>query len=315
MAGESLFIAGNASFAKVGLPMTVETITFLDRKFRPRLPAYLKQAIPQGRAFNNVMESIREFRLNTVCEEAKCPNRTHCYARGTLTFQILGSVCTRACGFCAETFGKPTTGFDPSEAGRVVEAARRLNLRHVVITSPARDDMDDDGAGAFAAVVNAFHRELPQVTVEILTPDFRGKEDCLQTVFGSRPHVFNHNIETVRRLTPRVRNRATYDRTLFVLKRATEAGLNAKSGIMLGHGETREELRETFRDLRSSGVQMLTLGQYLAPSPRHLPVVRFYEPAEFDDLKAEALQCGFLDVAAGPLVRSSYHADESIKNL
>ena len=293
----------------------IETVNFLDRKFRPRLPAYLKQAVPNGRAFSNVMDSIREFKLNTVCEEAKCPNRTHCYSRGTLTFQILGSVCTRACGFCAETFGKPESGFDATEAERVVEAARRLKLKHVVITSPARDDMDDDGAGAFAAVVERFRAELPAVTVEILTPDFRDRQECLDIVFASRPHVFNHNIETVRRLTPKVRNKATYDRTLRVLAKAHQAGLVAKSGIMVGHGEEHDELLETFRDLAASGVRLVTIGQYLAPSPRHLPVVRFYSPEEFDGLRREALQCGFLDVAAGPLVRSSYHADESIKNL
>ena len=293
----------------------IETVNFLDRKFRPRLPDYLKQSVPNGRAFSNVMDSIREFKLNTVCEEAKCPNRTHCYSRGTLTFQILGSICTRACGFCAETFGHPTEGADPLEPARVVEAARRLSLRHVVITSPARDDMDDDGAGQFAAVVERFRSELPSVTVEILTPDFRGRQECLDVVFASRPHVFNHNIETVRRLTPRVRNRATYDRTLEVLSKASAAGLTAKSGVMVGHGETRDELLETFSDVRSTGARLLTIGQYLPPSPRHLPVDRYYTPEEFDDLRREALQCGFLDVAAGPLVRSSYHADESIKNL
>ncbi len=292
----------------------IETINFLDRKFRPRLPSYLKQSVPKGSAFGSVMGSIKEFKLNTVCEEAKCPNRTHCYERGTLTFQILGSICTRACGFCAETFGKPTDAQDPTEPLRVVEAARRLSLKHVVITSPARDDMDDDGAGAFAAVVNAFHENLPNVTVEILTPDFRDRQECLETVFASRPHVFNHNIETVRRLTPKVRNRATYDRTLTVLGKAAKAGLVTKSGIMLGHGETHEELLETFRDLRAANVGMLTMGQYLPPSPRHLPVHRFYEPHEFDALKAEALEYGFVDVASGPLVRSSYHADESAAN-
>lgn len=291
-----------------------ETINFLDRKFRPRLPSYLKQTVPQGSAFGTVMNSIKEFGLNTVCEEAKCPNRTHCYARGTLTFQILGDVCTRACGFCAETFGKPPNGADATEPRRVVEAARRLNLRHVVITSPARDDMPDDGASQFAAVISAFREHLPSVTVEILTPDFRDRDECLSVVFASRPDVFNHNIETVRRLSPRVRNRATYDRTLSVLAKAARAGLVTKSGIMVGHGETRDELLETFRDLRSADVGMLTLGQYLPPSPRHLPVHRFYAPDEFDALRQEALQCGFVDVAAGPLVRSSYHADESAAN-
>ncbi len=292
-----------------------DRVQFHDRPFRPRLPDYLKQTVPHGSAFAAVRDSIKEFKLNTVCEEAKCPNRTHCYARGTLTFQILGDTCTRSCGFCAEKFGRPSGLIDTAEPARVVEAARKLNLKHVVITSPARDDMKDDGAGQFAEVVNLFHRELPNVTVEILTPDFQGKQDCLDLVFASRPHIFNHNIETVRRLTPKVRSKATYDRTLGVLKRAAAAGLTTKSGVMVGHGETRPELIETFRDLISIQCKMLTLGQYLPPSPHHLPVDRFYSPEEFDALREEALQCGFVDVAAGPLVRSSYHADESARNL
>jgi len=285
-------------------------ISVENRSFRPRLPDFLKQSVPSGAAFKGVTDAIADLKLNTVCEEAKCPNRTHCYSRGTLTFQILGRVCTRACGFCAETFGKPATGADAEEPMRVVEAARRLNLKHVVITSPARDDMDDDGAEHFARTVRLFRERLPAVTVEILTPDFRAKPECLATVFASKPDIFNHNIETVRRLSPRVRNKATYDRTLFVLGEAAKAGLRTKSGVMVGHGESEDELHETFRDLRAANCQMLTLGQYLPPSPRHLPLVRFYTPEEFDRLRQEALQCGFADVAAGPLVRSSYHADE-----
>ena len=281
--------------------------------FRPRLPDYLKQSVPSGTAFHSIQEAIREFRLNTVCEEAKCPNRTHCYGRGTLTFQILGDTCTRSCGFCAEKFGRPQEGPDPTEPKRVVEAARKLGLKHVVITSPARDDLFDDGAGQFALVVKEFRKELPEVTVEILTPDFRARPECLKLVFEARPDIFNHNIETVRRLTPKVRNKATYDRTLFVLKSARQAGLRTKSGFMLGHGETKAEIRETFRDLKNVGCRMLTIGQYLPPSPHHLPVQRFYTPQEFDELREEALQYGFENVASGPLVRSSYHADEAIK--
>ena len=288
-----------------------DRITFEGRTFRPRLPDYLKQSVPKGAAFHGVQSAIRDLKLNTVCEEAKCPNRTHCYERGTLTFQILGDVCTRACGFCAETFGRPAQGADPLEPRRLVEAARRLGLRHVVITSPARDDMPDDGAGQFAAVVRAFRKDLPDVTVEVLTPDFQGKPESLAAVFEARPDIFNHNIETVRRLTPRVRNRATYDRSLAVLRSAFKAGLTAKSGIMVGHGETREELLQAFQDLRDNGCSMVTIGQYLPPSGRHLPVVRFYRPEEFDSLRDEALQYGFVDAAAGPLVRSSYHADVS----
>lgn len=284
-------------------------------RFRTRLPSFLKQEIPSGPAFVGVQGAISDFKLNTVCEEAKCPNRTHCYSRGTLTFQILGRICTRACGFCAEQFGKPSSLIDSEEPKRVVEATRRLKLKHVVITSPARDDMDDDGAGQFVDVVGLFRKELPHVTVEILTPDFRGRIECLDKVFASRPDIFNHNIETSRRLTPKIRNKATYDRTLFVLKRAREAGLVTKSGIMVGHGETKEEILETFRDLRSVDCQMLTLGQYLPPSPRHLPLHRYYTPAEFDELRQEGLQYGFVDVAAGPLVRSSYHADELLNKI
>lgn len=282
--------------------------------FRPRLPSYLKQSVPQGTAFHAVQSAIAEFNLNTVCEEAKCPNRTHCYARGTLTFQILGDTCTRSCGFCAEKFGRPQAGPDPSEPERVVEAARKLALRHIVITSPARDDLEDDGAGQFAAVIRLFRQELPDVTVEVLTPDMRGREECLSIVFEARPDIFNHNIETVRRLTPRVRSKATYDRTLTVLKLAAQSNLRVKSGVMVGHGESREELLETFQDLRAAGCVLLTIGQYLPPSPHHLPLARYYLPDEFDALKEEALQCGFTDVAAGPLVRSSYYADQFVKS-
>lgn len=280
--------------------------------FRPRLPSFLKQPIPHGEKFTAVQASISAFKLKTVCEEAKCPNRTHCYGRGTLTFQILGDVCTRACGFCGEKFGRPPAP-DPAEPRRVVEAARRLGLRHAVITSPARDDMEDDGAGAFAEVVRLFRSDLPNVTVEILTPDFRGRPECLAVVFDSRPHVFNHNIETVQRLTPKVRSKATYDRTLDVLRRASEYGLRTKSGFMVGHGETPEEIHETMTDLRRAGVELLTVGQYLPPSSHHLPLQKVYLPDEFNAIRQEALTLGFTDAATGPLVRSSFHAEEMVK--
>ncbi|MFN0118335.1 MAG: lipoyl synthase [Elusimicrobiota bacterium] len=293
--------------------MNQDKIIVEGRPFRPRLPSYLKQPIPQGPEFQNVTKAIQEFKLNTVCEEAKCPNRTHCYARGTLTFQILGDVCTRSCGFCAETFGRPSGPIDSSEPQRVVDAALKLNLKHVVITSPARDDLKDDGASQFCAVIQKLRQEAPHITVEILTPDFQGKADCLKIVFEAKPDIFNHNIETIRRLTPKVRSKATYERTLFVLKSAKEAGLTTKSGVMVGHGETETELFETFQDLRNVGCDMLTLGQYLPPSVRHLPVMKFYTPEDFFALREKALALGFKNVAAGPLVRSSYHADEGIE--
>lgn len=291
-----------------------ESIVVEKRRFRPRLPSFLKQTVPVGPAFDAVRTEIAGKRLKTVCEEAKCPNRTHCYARGTLTFQILGAVCTRSCGFCAETFGRPGA-VDPGENARVVETSKRLGLKHVVVTSPARDDLADQGAGAFADLVARFRRELPAVTIELLTPDFQGRPDLLDTVFAARPDVFNHNVETVRRLTPKVRSRATYDRSLSALRRAADAGLVSKSGLMVGHGETASELTDTFDDLAAAGVSLVTIGQYLPPSPRHLPLVRIYEPREFETLREEAMRRGFRDVAAGPLVRSSYYADRAAATL
>jgi len=278
--------------------------------FRPRLPDFLKQKVPQGPLFNSAKSAIKEYELSTVCAEAKCPNRTHCFERGTLTFQILGSVCTRSCGFCAEKFGRPLPP-NPGEAQKIVAAAEKLKLRHAVITSPARDDLADGGARQFAQIVKLFRKELPQVTIEILTPDFGGNIDSLQIVFESRPDIFNHNVETVRRLAPKVRSKALYNRTLFVLEKAAAFGLTVKSGFMVGHGEDRAELRETMKDLLGAGCQMLTIGQYLPPSPHHLPLQRIYTPDEFNSLKTEALKFGFIDVASGPLVRSSYHADEA----
>ncbi len=278
--------------------------------WRPRLPAYLKQTVPSGAAFAALQEELARTNFPTVCEEAKCPNRTDCWARGTLTFQILGAVCTRRCSFCAETTGRPGA-IDPSEPEKLAEAAAKLKLKHVVITSPARDDLDDQGAGAFAASIAALRRRLPSVTVEVLTPDFQGRPDLLKIVFDAQPDVFNHNLETVRRLTPSVRGRATYDRSLFVLESAARAGLPPKSGLMVGLGETEEELLQAFRDLNARGVKALTVGQYLPPSPLHHPVSRFYSPEEFDSLRKIAAPY-FEKAMIGPLVRSSYHADEMI---
>ena len=280
--------------------------------FRPRLPAHLKRSVPSGETYDRLQAALRASELPTVCEEARCPNRTECWARGTLTFQILGAVCTRRCAFCAETTGRPGA-VDPREPAKLVEAARRLALRHVVITSPARDDLDDQGAGHFVACVEALRRDLPAVTVEVLVPDFQGRVDLLERVFRSRPDVFNHNLETVRRLTPRVRARATYDRTLSVLAAAAGAGLHVKSGLMVGLGETSEELDEAFRDLSGAGVRSLTVGQYLPPSSDHHPVDRFYSLPEFEELRRRAAPL-FEKAMVGPLVRSSYHADDMVNS-
>lgn len=278
--------------------------------WRPRLPDHLKRPVPSGDVFSRLKEELARGGFPTVCEEALCPNRTDCWARGTLTFQILGAICTRRCSFCAEATGKPLAA-DPAEPERLAAAAVRLKLRHVVVTAPARDDLPDQGAGQFAACVRALRRSAPGATVETLIPDFQGRPDLLEILFRERPDVLNHNLETVRRLTPRVRSRATYDRSLDVLAAAAAAGLAAKSGVMVGLGETRAELSEAFRDLKSRGVTHLTVGQYLPPSPKHHPVERFYALSEFDDIRREA-QGLFDRVMAGPLVRSSYHADEMV---
>ena len=275
------------------------------------MPPWLSQKIPEGEDFFRISEYIAAEKIHTVCQEAKCPNRTECWARGTLTFQILGDVCTRACGFCAEKRGRPDFR-DPHEPARVVQAAKALGLRHVVITAPARDDMPDGGSQQFAATIRELRSALPNTTVEVLVPDFQENARSLQTVFDARPDVFNHNIETVRRLTPRVRSRATYERSLRVLKKAGEAGLKTKSGLMVGLGETREEIDRTLQDLRQARVRLLTIGQYLPPSNKHLPLDRYYTPQEFEDIRRDALALGFEQAASGPLVRSSYHADEMI---
>lgn len=276
---------------------------------RPRLPGFMKGAIPSGERLFRVRDVLHDTALPTVCEQALCPNRTDCWARGTLAFQILGSVCTRRCSFCAETTGRPGA-VNPAEPDLLVDAVRRLNLKHVVITSPARDDLDDQGSSAFASCVRALRTAMPTVTIETLTPDFQGRPDLLAIVFTARPDIFNHNIETVRRLTPSVRARATYDRSLDVLRQAGAAGLTTKSGLMVGLGEEWDEVESALRDLAEAGVRAVTIGQYLAPSPEHHPVHRYYTPDDFSRLRDGAKRL-FKMVQAGPLVRSSYHADDS----
>jgi lipoic acid synthetase len=279
--------------------------------WRPRLPAHLKQQVPSGATLAAVQKTLAAASLPTVCEEAKCPNRTDCWARGTLTFQILGSVCTRRCGFCAETTGKPLP-VNPFEAEQLARAAVALNLKHVVITSPARDDLPDQGSDQFAAAIFHLRQKAPAATVEVLIPDFQGRADLLKRVFAAKPDILNHNLETVRRLTPRVRARATYDRSLDVLKQAAAAGLAAKSGLMVGLGETMEEIFEAFDDLARHNVSLVTVGQYLPPSPAHLPVDKFYSLEEFAAVRKHA-ESIFKKAMVGPLVRSSYHADEMVR--
>ncbi len=281
---------------------------------RRRLPPWLKRPVPVAEALVQTRQLINGLRLNTVCVEARCPNLTECWSRHTATFMILGEKCTRRCRFCAVTTARPDPP-DPHEPARLAEAAAHLRLRHVVITSVARDDLDDEGAGHFAACVTAVQARLPGVSVEVLVPDFHARPACVQAVADARPQVFNHNVETVPRLHKPVRPQAKYPRSLETLRLAKAAcpELATKSGVMVGLGETLDELDQVFRDLRSVGCDLLTIGQYLKPSgadtTAHLPVERYYTPAEFETLGARAKELGFVGVASGPFVRSSYFAE------
>lgn len=279
---------------------------------RPRLPEWLRLRLPDSESYGRTRALLAELNLHTVCESAKCPNHWECWSRGTATFMIAGDRCTRACGFCAVTTARPLP-LDPDEPARVAEAAHRLKLHHVVITAVARDDLADGGAEHFRRTIEAVRARLPGAVIEVLVPDFNDRDEAIDTVLAARPHIFNHNLETVRRLTPRVRSRATYERSLSVLRKARARGgprLYTKSGLMLGLGETEAELLEALRDLRAAGCELLTMGQYLQPTLRHLPVVEFVPPERFARLGELARAMGFLHVASGPLVRSSYHADD-----
>ncbi len=283
---------------------------------RPRRPEWMKVRAPSadGRYFD-VKKLIHGQRLHTVCEEARCPNIAECWGRGTATFQILGDTCTRACRYCYVHSGTPEAPPDPLEPLRLAQAAKQMALSHVVITSVDRDDLPDKGARHFAATIRALRAKLPASTVEVLTPDFLGvEEDALREVIGARPDVFNHNIETVRRLHRRMRGaKASYDTALWLLRRAKELAdypVLTKSGIIVGLGETNDEVVETMRDLRSHDVDVVTIGQYLQPSGKHAPIARWVHPDEFRWLRQQGEQLGFGSVFAGPLVRSSYRADE-----
>jgi lipoic acid synthetase len=261
--------------------------------------------------FAGVHDLVHQMGLHTVCRSARCPNIHECWGRGTATLMILGNLCTRACRFCGVPAGRPL-GLDTDEPRRVGEAAKRMNLHHVVLTSVARDDLADGGAGIFAESILAVRAQLPAASIEVLTPDFQGDRDSVSTVLAARPDVYNHNIETVKRLQAVVRPQASYGRSMSVLRQAAEhpARPAVKSGIMVGLGETDDEVLETMRDLRDNGCELLTLGQYLQPSRHHRPVERFVAPDAFDRYAAVARDIGFKGVASGPMVRSSYKADE-----
>jgi lipoyl synthase len=284
------------------------------RPFRERKPPWLKVPAPGGPTYRRLKAAIEADNLHTVCQEANCPNVGECWERGTATFMILGDVCTRRCGFCNVQTGKPTWN-DRLEPLRVANQVKRMGLRHAVITSVDRDDLPDYGAGAFVGVIRSIRMQAPGCKVEVLTPDFRGQEMPLAKVIHERPDVFNHNVETVPRLYPLARRGSDFMRSARVLRMAKEMGgdrVVTKSGLMVGLGETFDEMLDAFEILRGQRVQVLTVGQYLRPTEKHLPVARYWHPDEFAALERAAYEIGFESVAAGPLVRSSYHADEQL---
>jgi len=275
-------------------------------------PPWLKRRLPTGRTYENVRKLLDKNCLHTVCQEAKCPNQWECFSRETATFLIMGPCCTRTCRFCAVDHGSMSP-LDPGEPARVAEAVKALNLEYVVVTSVTRDDLEDGGAGHFAATIFSIRKSNPGVRIEVLIPDFMGNQKAVDMVVEARPDVLNHNLETVKRLYPTVRPEAVYERSLALMKHAREnapVDLPIKSGMMLGFGETRQEILEALQDLLRHGCSLLTLGQYLQPSTSHLEVERFLPPEEFESLGEAALGMGFADVASGPFVRSSYQAKE-----
>jgi lipoic acid synthetase len=274
-----------------------------------RLPPWFKVRLHQGPDYQDIRRIMDGLSLHTICEEARCPNVWECWNNRTATFLILGDICTRRCHYCAVTTGRPQ-GLDRDEPVRVAEAVQALGLRHAVITSVNRDELDDGGAGIFVETIREIRRRLPACAVEVLIPDFEGKEAALAAVVSEKPDILNHNIETVRRLFPSIRPQGKYERSIELLGRARRMGARTKSGLIVGMGETIEEVRQVMCDLRRVGCEIMTIGQYLQPTKAHLPVARFYEPAEFSLLKKEGVALGFSHVESGPLVRSSYHAEQ-----
>jgi lipoic acid synthetase len=273
-----------------------------------RLPPWFKIRMQQGPDYRDIRRIMDDLGLHTICEEARCPNVWECWNHRTATFLILGDICTRRCHYCSVTTGRPME-LDREEPLRVARAVQALGLKHAVITSVNRDELDDGGASIFAETIREIRRLIPSCGIEVLIPDFEGSEAALAAVLAERPDILNHNIETVRRLFPPIRPQGKYDRSIELLGRAKQMGARTKSGVIVGMGETLEEVREVMYDLRSVGCDIVTIGQYLQPTKRHLPVSRFYHPDEFASLKAEGLAMGFAHVESGPLVRSSYHAE------
>lgn len=278
---------------------------------RIRKPDWLRVKLPTGKEYAHVRQLVTQHKLHTICESGNCPNMGECWGAGTATFMILGNICTRSCGFCAVATGRPLPA-DLEEPARVAESVRLMKVKHCVITSVDRDDLKDGGSTIWVETIKEIRKRSPQTTLETLIPDFQGKWENLQRIIDIRPEIVSHNLETVRRLTKQVRIQAKYDRSLEALKRLKEGGLKTKSGIMLGLGETEEEIFESMDDLRAVGVDILTLGQYLQPTLKHLPVKEFIRPEAFKKYKEVGLSKGFRFVESGPLVRSSYHAEKHL---
>lgn len=280
-------------------------------EFRTKKPDWLRVKLPTGKNYLHVRQLVDTHRLHTICESGNCPNMGECWGEGTATFMILGNICTRSCGFCAVATGRPNA-VDQEEPMRVANSVKLMSVKHCVITSVDRDDLEDGGSSIWVETIRAVRKISPQTKFETLIPDFKGITENMERVFSEKPDVLSHNIETVRRLTKQVRVQAKYERSLDVLRAAKEFGLRTKSGIMLGLGETEKEILESMNDLRNAKVDVLTLGQYLQPTKQHLPVAEFVHPTAFAKYKTIGLQMGFLYVESGPLVRSSYHAEKHV---
>jgi lipoyl synthase len=291
--------------------MTQDTHSLLQEKKTISKPNWLRVKLPTGKEYAQVRNIVDKHKLHTICESGNCPNMGECWGAGTATFMILGNICTRSCGFCAVATGRPLA-VDTQEPMRVAESVRLMGIKHCVITSVDRDELKDGGSEIWAQTVSKIREVSPGTTMETLIPDFQGKWENLQRIIDVKPEIVSHNMETVRRLTKQVRIQAKYDRSLEVLKRLKEAGIKTKSGIMLGLGETKDEVIESMQDLVTIKLDILTLGQYLQPTPKHLPVARFVHPDEFAEYKELGLKMGFRYVESGPLVRSSYHAEKHL---
>lgn len=303
--------SGNFGHKNIKQPQVSDSMQKSNKDGLLRKPSWLRTRIPSGKNYLSVREIVEQHKLHTICSSGHCPNMQECWGVSTATLMILGDICTRACKFCNVKTGRPLPA-DTEEPQRVADSARLMKLKHVVLTSVDRDDLPDGGAAIWAATIRAIKENAPEITIEALIPDFDGKTDLIMQVVGAGPEVISHNLETVRRITPQVRSRARYDTSLKVLRTLAGAGVITKSGIMLGLGETREEVLETLSDMKEAGVAVATIGQYMQPTRKHLPVLEYVTPEMFDYYREEGMKMGFRHVESAPLVRSSYKAEKHI---